>query len=73
MKTSCCCVYHSPNILSSIEAKVGFSFLVNCTGKLFTQSRPSLKDVAGNTAVTLSQIRERGVIVIKWLEELAMS
>ena len=36
--------------------KVGFSFLVNISGKLFTDTRPSLKDVAGNTNVTLSQL-----------------
>lgn len=40
----------------SFLTKVGFSFLVNITGKLFTATRPSLKDVAGNTMVTWSQI-----------------
>lgn len=37
---------------SGLWFKVGFSFLTNASGKLFTKAMPTLKDVAANSDVT---------------------
>lgn len=44
--------------LSDVTAEVGFSFLLNISGKLYTATRSSLKDVSGNARVLHLQFLE---------------